>query len=195
MAARRSHRDRVLHQRRADAEGAARGIDRERAEHQRRHGRRHRRATAAPCRPGGPGETPRTPGPRPAERPSRSRWQVRALRPAPKQASSSASRAGTSAARSVRMAKPASDSAATTSWVAILVMAILLPLLGQPTGRAARKRPTLVGRHRSAIGRAPRRRGAMSSMWRGGAGAPAPQQSDEAYAGVRCGRSATAGSR
>ena len=96
MAARLGGRQRVLHQRSSDAELAAGRIDRQRPQHQRRH------APGAdvpqPHGPDQPAVGARAESARPSAgaRPSRRRWQVRAWRLAPKQASSSASRAATS---------------------------------------------------------------------------------------------------
>ncbi len=109
MAARFRGRQRVVHQRRADAELAAGRVDRQRAQHQRRH------APGAdvpqPQRPDQPAlrRTAESARPSAGARPSRRRWQVRSWRLAPKQASSSASRATTSEAARARIANGAAS--------------------------------------------------------------------------------------
>ena len=126
MATRLRRRERVVHQRRPDAELAGGRFDRERAEHERRappaltcHSR-----TVPTSRPWRTAEKAR---PSAGARPSRRRWQVRIWRFSPKQASSSASRAATSEARSARIANGAAFGVR-ARWSSEAVMARQSPL-------------------------------------------------------------------
>ena len=108
-------------------------------------------------------------------RPSRRRWQVRGWRLAPKQASSSASRAATSEARSARIANGAASA-------------------GRATGSSASSHGTSVpaSRRQQAAGSVVSKFGSVKG-WEPAHRLPVIQSLEERP--VRCGRSAAAGSR
>ena len=173
MAARLRGRQRVTHQRSADAELAAGRIDRQRAQHQRRHA-----PGADVPQPHGPDQPALAHGrkarPSAGARPSRRRWQVRGWRLSPKQASSSASRATTSEARSARIANGAASAVRATGVFRNAVMARQSSL---PDGSEAAEALS------------------ANSQMKGGEPADRLPIILASRGDVRCGRSAAAGSR